>query len=122
MVRGVRNTAVRAAGVIAASTHLSNAKLPCRGLADFANAIPSHPLSQSREGAIGGDRCNLSSNDKWNVALCAQKILGGPLYKLGKSMGRKSIEMDLPTQAFAMVPISDVLDRVSIKLSELLKK
>jgi hypothetical protein len=60
-------------------------------------------------------------NGKWNVALCAQKISGGPLYKLEKSMGRKSIEqMDLPKQAFAVIPISDVFDRIGKKLSELL--
>jgi hypothetical protein len=63
----------------------------------------------------------LPSNNKWNVALCAQKISGGPLYKLEKSMGRKSIEeMELPKQAFAVIPISDILDRITKKLSELL--
>jgi hypothetical protein len=46
---------------------------------------------------------------------------GRPLYKLGKSMGSKTIEeMDLPKQAFAMIPMSDVFDRVTKKLSELL--
>jgi hypothetical protein len=49
------------------------------------------------------------------VALCSQKISGGPLYKFGKS---KSIdEMELPKQA---LPISEVFERVSSKLSELL--
>jgi hypothetical protein len=57
-------------------------------------------------------------NDKWIVELCSQKISGGPLYKFGKS---KSIgEMELPKQAFAMIPISDVFEGVSSKLSELL--
>jgi hypothetical protein len=64
----------------------------------------------------------LPSNDTWVVALCAQKVSGGPLYKLGKSMGSKSSEMDLPKQAFAMIPIFEVLDRVSNKLSQLLGK
>jgi hypothetical protein len=63
----------------------------------------------------------LPNNDTWNVALCAQKISGGPLYKLEKSMGRKSIEeMDLPKQTFAVIPISDIFDRITKKLSELL--
>jgi hypothetical protein len=63
----------------------------------------------------------LPSNDKWSVELCARKISGGPLYRLEKSMGRKSIvEMELPKQAFAMIPISDVFDRVSNKLYEVL--
>jgi hypothetical protein len=58
------------------------------------------------------------SNNKWTVALCSQKISGGLLYKFGKS---KSIdEMELPKQAFAVIPISAVFDRVSGKLSELL--
>jgi hypothetical protein len=61
------------------------------------------------------------SNDKWDVALCSQKVSGGPLYKLEKSMGRKSSEeMDLPKQAFAVIPISDIFDRITKKLSELL--
>jgi hypothetical protein len=58
------------------------------------------------------------SNDKWIVALCSQKISGGPLYKFGKS--KSAEEMELPKQTFAMIPISDVFDRVSGKLSELL--
>jgi hypothetical protein len=58
------------------------------------------------------------SNDKWIVALCPQKISGGPLYKFGKS--KSTEEMELPAQAFAVIPISAVFDRVSGKLSELL--
>jgi hypothetical protein len=64
----------------------------------------------------------LPKNEKWNIALCSQKKAGGPLYKFGKSMGRKSIEeMDLPEQAFAVIPISDVFERITNKLSELLQ-
>jgi hypothetical protein len=58
------------------------------------------------------------SNNKWTVALCSQKISGGPLYKFGKST--PTDEMELPTHAFAVIPMSDVLERVSSKLSELL--
>jgi hypothetical protein len=58
------------------------------------------------------------SNDKWIVALCSQKISGGPLYKFGKS--KSTEEMELPKQTFAMITISDVFERVSGKLSELL--
>jgi hypothetical protein len=56
MVRGARNTAVRAAGRIAVSTHSSNAELRYRELAGFASAIRSqHMVPQgNREGAIGG--------------------------------------------------------------------
>jgi hypothetical protein len=58
------------------------------------------------------------SNDKWMVALCSQKISGGPLYKFEKS--KSTEEMELPKQTFAVIPISDVFERVSSKLSELL--
>jgi hypothetical protein len=58
------------------------------------------------------------SNDKWSVALCSQKILGGPLFKFGKS--KLTEEMELPKLAFAVIPVSDVFERVSGKLSELL--
>ena len=59
------------------------------------------------------------SNDKWIVALCSQKISGGPLYKFGKS--KSAEEMELPKQTCAMIPIADVFERVSSKLSELLR-
>jgi hypothetical protein len=63
----------------------------------------------------------LPSKDKWTVELCWRKVSGGPLYRLGKSMGSKSIdEMDMPKQAFAVIPISDVFDRISHKLFEIL--
>jgi hypothetical protein len=58
------------------------------------------------------------SNDKWSVALCSQKFSDGPLYKFGKS--KSTEEMELPKQTFAVIPISDVFDRVSSTLSELL--
>jgi hypothetical protein len=60
------------------------------------------------------------SNGKWVVALCSQKTSGGPLYKLGKS--KLTEEMKLPKQTFAVIPISEVLERVGQKLSELLGK
>lgn len=46
-----------------------------------------------------------------------------PLYKYesGASRGNKStVEMDFPQQAFAVLPISGVLERTNRKLSELL--
>ena len=58
------------------------------------------------------------SNDKWNVILCSQKISGGPLYKFGKS--KSTEEMELPKQTCALIPISEIMERVSSKLSELL--
>ena len=58
------------------------------------------------------------SNDKWIVALCSLKISGGPLYKFGKT--KSSQEMELPKQTFAVIPMSNVFERVSSKLSRLL--
>ena len=65
----------------------------------------------------------LPSGGKLMVTLCIQQKSGGPLYKYksGDTRGTKSIvEKDLPQQAFAMIPISDVLDNVNSRLSELL--
>jgi hypothetical protein len=64
----------------------------------------------------------LPGNGNRTVALCSQKISGGPLYKLEKSMGggKSTEEMDFPKRAFAVVPVSDVFECVSSKLSELL--
>ena len=53
---------------------------------------------------------------KWMVLLCWQKIAGGALYKIGRSAG----EIELPKQAFAVIPISDAFARISEKLSKLL--
>jgi hypothetical protein len=50
------------------------------------------------------------------VALCSQKNSKGPLYKFGKV--KSTEEMELPKQAFAVIPISDVFERVSGKLSD----
>jgi hypothetical protein len=58
------------------------------------------------------------SNDKWILALCSQNISGGPLFKFGKS--KSTEEMVLPSQTCALIPISDVFERVSSTLSELL--
>ena len=65
----------------------------------------------------------LPSRGKFTVALCTRKKSGGPLYKYksGETRGTKSmVEMDLPHQAFAVIPISDVLAGVNRRLSELL--
>jgi hypothetical protein len=58
---------------------------------------------------------------KWTVTLCSQSKPGGPLYKFGKAGAIKTDEeMELPKQTFAVIPISQVLNRVQFKLSELL--
>jgi MerR HTH family regulatory protein len=63
----------------------------------------------------------LPSNNKWSVLLCWQKLSGGPLCKFGRRT--QSIqEMELPKQAFAMIAISDVFDRITTKLSEWLSE
>jgi hypothetical protein len=58
------------------------------------------------------------NNDKWIVALCSQKLSGGPLYKFGKTNSNEV--MELPKQTCALIPITEVLERVSSKLSSLL--
>jgi hypothetical protein len=52
------------------------------------------------------------SDEEWTALLCWQKISGGPLYKTGKS----AVEIKLPKQASAVLPISDVLERVTNQL------
>ena len=47
-----------------------------------------------------------------------KNFLGDHYINLGKS--KSTEDMDLPKQAFAVIPISDVLGRISSKLSELL--
>jgi len=55
--------------------------------------------------------------DGWTVELCCRKASGGPLYKFG----RKPIEqLELPKHAFAVIPISDIFEYVSRKMSALL--
>jgi hypothetical protein len=61
------------------------------------------------------------SDEEWTALLCWQKPSGGPLCKFGRRT--QSIqEMELPKQAFAMIPISDVFDRITTKLSEWLSE
>jgi hypothetical protein len=59
----------------------------------------------------------LPSKGKWTAALCSQRISGGPFYQSAQS-GRVQIEW--PKHAFAVIPISDVFERVSRKMSALL--
>ena len=55
--------------------------------------------------------------DGWTVELCCRKASGGPLYKFG----RKPIEqLELPKHAFAVIPISNIFEYVSRKMSALL--
>jgi hypothetical protein len=59
------------------------------------------------------------SKDKWTVELCSRESSGGPLYRFGKSTTKFIAELDLPKEAFSVIPVSDILDRVSKNLSEL---
>jgi hypothetical protein len=59
--------------------------------------------------------------EKWNVMLCSQRKNGGTLNEIGKSTGTMSSnEMALPKQAFAVIDISEVFERVTSRLSELI--
>jgi hypothetical protein len=58
------------------------------------------------------------TDDKWIVSMCWKKVSGGPLYKVRKSLAAKpDEETQLPGRAFAVIPISDVVARVTAKLS-----
>jgi hypothetical protein len=59
-------------------------------------------------------------DDKWTALLCWQKISGGPLYKIGRSSSKPE-EIELPVQAFAMLPISELVTRVAKNLAEFIK-
>jgi len=56
------------------------------------------------------------TDDKWMAVLRSQGTSVGPLYKAG----RQSIEVELCKHAFAVIPISDIFEYVSRKMSALL--
>jgi hypothetical protein len=62
----------------------------------------------------------LPTKGKFMVFLCTQKKSGGPLYRYKFGDNKSIVEMELPKQAFAVVPISDVLESTTRKISELL--
>jgi hypothetical protein len=59
------------------------------------------------------------SKDGWTVELGSRKASGGLLYRLAR-MGSRLVEVELPEHAFAVIPISDVFERVSSKIAGLL--
>ena len=61
----------------------------------------------------------IPDKDGWVVELCWRKASAGPLYRWGRT-GSKSAEMELPGHAFAVIPISDIFEYVSRKMSALL--
>jgi hypothetical protein len=61
----------------------------------------------------------VSRKDGWIVELCSQNVSGGPLYRLGRT-GSKLVEVELPRQAFAVIPISDIFEQAITKLANLL--
>ena len=61
----------------------------------------------------------MPDKDGWVVELCWRKASGGSLYRWGRR-GSKSAEMELPGHAFAVIPISDIFEYVSRKMSALL--
>lgn len=69
----------------------------------------------------GGKICALLFPHKGenSVILCSQKRSGGPLDRLTKSSGAETVEFELPRQAFAVIPISDVISDVTKRLARL---
>ena len=51
---------------------------------------------------------------KWTATLCLQKASAGPLYQ---GTGSARVQMELPKQAFAVIPISDILHYVCKNIS-----
>ena len=54
------------------------------------------------------------SKGKWTASSCSQRISGGPLYQ---GTGSARVQMELAKQAFAVIPISDVFERVNRKVA-----
>jgi hypothetical protein len=61
----------------------------------------------------------MPDKDGWVIELCWRKASGGSLYRWGRT-GSKSAEVELPKHAFAVIPISDIFEYVSRKMSALL--
>jgi hypothetical protein len=59
----------------------------------------------------------LPSKGTWTVTLCSQRKSGGALYQ---GTGSARLQMEFPKHAFAVIPISDVFELVSRKMSALL--
>ena len=79
----------------------------------------------ARELPEGKNVCAILSptSDKWSASLCWQKKSGGALYKSTKQSGfTGSAQMDLPRQAFVVLPLSDVLAKVTTSLLALLQE
>jgi hypothetical protein len=56
-----------------------------------------------------------------SVELCWQKPSGGPLYKLTRLVKLKPEEIELPKQAFAVLPVLDIFNGVTTKVTQLMK-
>jgi MerR HTH family regulatory protein len=55
-------------------------------------------------------------DEKWTTVFCSQREQGGPLYKLPKLAARSLETIRLPDRAFAMVPITGTLTRITKRL------
>ena len=107
----------------ALKTELVNLGIPPSPASDAVNTLWKDWDGKQPTGKHNLYAVVLPRNGKLTVALCTQKKSGGPLYKykLGAPTGSKSlVKLDLPEQAFAVLPMSAVLDRTNSKLSELL--
>jgi hypothetical protein len=57
------------------------------------------------------------NKDGWTIELCSRKVSGGLLFRWGR--GSKSVEVELPKQAFAVVPVSDIVSCIATQLADL---
>jgi hypothetical protein len=62
------------------------------------------------------------TDDKWITVLCSQREEGGPLFKFTRSSTARSQEkIRLPDRAFAVVPITDTLTRITKRLESVIE-
>jgi hypothetical protein len=62
------------------------------------------------------------TDDKWTPLLCSQREQGGPLYRITRSSTARSREkIRLPDRAFAVVPITGTLTRITKRLESVVE-
>ena len=61
------------------------------------------------------------TDDKWTTVLCSQHEQGHPLYGFTKLTARSREKIQLPDRAFAVVPITGTLTRITRRLESVIE-
>jgi hypothetical protein len=61
------------------------------------------------------------TDDKWTTVLCWQREEGGPLYRFTRSTARSQEKIQVPDRAFAVVPITGTLTRITKRLESVIE-